>query len=249
MRELRWSMRLVEQSWVISLATLAACGASCSENARNGRTASPLRGEAEAPGITAAEASAASRVEIPAGGNGGALQDRGTDEVRGLERARREDAAGAQGGESPSAAAPTDVGPSADPPLRDAGSAVVLTAVVVPVTPDGALGIAARWVNGSDRVIFLRGCATADGWYLQDGEWREHGAFGTCMVETNAVAVAPGATHVDLAGAGPPPNRGSNVWRLVARYGTGCRNGEILAASECSELHDIVSVNQVRWTP
>jgi hypothetical protein len=132
----------------------------------------------------------------------------------------------------------------------DGGGGVVLTAIVVPVTPDGALGIAAEWSNGTDQSIFLAGCSTVDGWYLQGGEWQKYGAFASCVAEGNAVEVRAGETYVDRTGAAPPPaHRGSNVWRLVGKYGVDCRSGAPLGASECSELHELTSVNQVPWAP
>lgn len=225
----------------IVVLALGSCGTMCSENAR--RTASaPAEGEdtavttetpslGRAGGATAEDVSPRSQGDAPGTPAGGGAGDR---EVSGA-------------GAGPGVAAGGEGAVAS--PARDSGAAgVVLRAVVVPVTPDGTLGIAAEWVNATDQVIFLRGCGTADGWFLSsDGQWREHGAFALCAVETQAVEVAPGETYVDIAGAAVPPNRGTNVWRLAARYGTGCRSGELLAASECREFHEVVSVNQVRW--
>lgn len=224
----------------ISLLLLATASTRCSENARTGRSASPPPSAADAFEVAPEEATPDGVGEAPMGGAGGAPAEPTAEGVAsGGAIALAETAApnfgGAAGG-----------GADAAESLARTGE-VVLTAVVVPVTPDGTRGIAAEWTNGTDHAIFLRGCATADGWYLQGQEWREHGPFAVCTTETPAVEVGPGETYLDLAGAAPPPNRGSNVWRLVARYGTGCRSGELFGASECREVHELTSVNQLRW--
>lgn len=224
----------------VSLLLLATASTRCSENARTGPSASPPPSAADAFDVAAEEATPNGVGEATTGGAGGAPAEQGAEGV-------------ATGGAIPltETAAPdfggtAEGGADAAEPLAQGGE-VVLTAVIVPVTPDGTRGIAAEWTNGTDQVIFLRGCATADGWYLQGREWREHGPFAVCTAETPAVEVGPGETYLDLVGAAPPPNRGSNVWRLVARYGTGCRSGELFGASECREVHELTSVNQLRW--
>jgi hypothetical protein len=90
----------------------------------------------------------------------------------------------------------------------------------------------------------LRGCATADGWYREGGDWKEYGAFAVCVMEGPAVEVAPGATYNDPA-AGVPPARGDNVWRLIGPYGTGCTSEVKFSEANCAELHEATSVNEV----
>lgn len=224
-------------SCAVLLLALTGSGTSCSESARSAGTAPRAVEESAAPvmGTPSAIDTAGSSSAGGATGSEASAEGRAA-----IADAGAPDAVATAGDSSPaSAGAPK-------PPARDGAGGVVLTAVVVSVR-DGVRAIAAQWLNGTDRVIFLRGCGTADGWYLSDGEWREHGQFALCAAETKTIEVSPGETYVDLVGAAAPPQRGSNVWRLVARYGTGCRSGELFAASECREIHELVSVNQLRW--
>ncbi len=124
-----------------------------------------------------------------------------------------------------------------DEPLEQK-QAVVLTAVVSP-----GEGIAAEWTNGTDEPIFLRGCVTADGWYLENGEWIAYGPFAQCAVETEVVQVAPGETYLDTALT--PPERGENVWRLEGTYGVECTSGQILSQAECTQVFKLFSDNEV----
>jgi hypothetical protein len=208
---------------------------SCSEHTRAGRNGSPSTREAggassaravsagSGPGVTvgAGGVSEESRLEVPLG--------------RGDERA-------SAGGDLASR--------QADAGAVDGGRAVVLRAVVMSVARNGAPGIAAEWVNHTEEAIFLQGCSTVEAWFMKDGQWERHGAFALCAAETPAVEVGPGETYVDVSGAAAsPPNRGSNVWRLVGRYGVGCRRGALLGASQCREIREATSVNQVAWAP
>ena len=71
---------------------------------------------------------------------------------------------------------------------------VVLTAVIGTLS-DGTEAIIGEWSNGTDETIFLRGCDTTDGEYLdENGAWQLYGAFAQCAVETEAVEIAPGET-------------------------------------------------------
>jgi hypothetical protein len=118
------------------------------------------------------------------------------------------------------------------------------------MSPNRAPGIAAEWANHTDEAIFLQGCSTVEGWFLTDARWERYGAFAVCAAETPAVEVAPGQTYVDVTGAAAsPPHRGTNVWRLVGKYGVGCRRGALLGASQCRELRELTSVNQIAWAP
>jgi hypothetical protein len=208
---------------------------SCSENTRSGRTPGPALGgnQQSAPSDDSAlnAAGEAGAGALVAGNVGGA----------GL--------GGSRGSVAGTVEPPAADGGGAASPRTDAGSVVVLTALVLGAARGGAPGIAGQWSNGTDQSIFLTGCATVSGWYLQaDGQWQEYGAFSSCTAETNAVEVGPGETYVDRVGAAPPPtNRGTNVWRLVGKYGVGCRQGQRLGASGCSELHELTSVNQLSW--
>jgi hypothetical protein len=122
----------------------------------------------------------------------------------------------------------------------DDGNGVMLTAVYLP-----ASGVVrAKWYNGTDATIFLRGCSTTDGWYREGDEWKEYGAFAACATEGPEVQVAAGATYDDLAG-GVPPARGDNVWRLVGPYGTGCTPGVKFSEANCAALLEATSVNEI----
>jgi hypothetical protein len=214
---------------------VAVAGMSCSENTRSGRTPVPALGGSQQSATS----------------DGSALNTAGETGAATLVAGN---VAGAGHGGSPGSVAGTFEPPAAGSggaplPQGDAGSGVVLTAIVLQAARSGAPGIAAEWSNGTDQSIFLTGCSTVNGWYLQaDGQWQEYGAFSSCTAETNAVEVGPGKTYVDRVGAAPPPaNRGTNVWRLVGKYGVGCRQGQRLGASGCSELHELTSVNQLSW--
>ena len=120
------------------------------------------------------------------------------------------------------------------------GDGVTLTVIYT----QGAGVMTAQWYNGTGSTIFLRGCATADGWYREGAEWKEYGALATCTTPLPARELAPGASYRDPA-AGFPPNRGDNVWRLVGPYGSDCTSGVILEDADCAELHEATSVNEV----
>lgn len=212
--------------------------AGCSESTRAGRNAAPiLQGDA---GATTSAAGSREAGGAPAlAGSGGAAQMAADEE-------RPEGVNVASGADTTSPA--DNAGAAAI--ARDAGGKVVLTAVVMTVRPNGTLGIAAEWANGTGEPIFLRGCSSVEGWYLQGGEWIRYGAFAQCAAETKAVEVGPGETYVDVTGAvASPPNRGTNVWRLVGKYGVGCRREQLFSASECRETHEVTSVNHIAWTP
>jgi len=117
---------------------------------------------------------------------------------------------------------------------------VLLTAVLL--EPSGFVN--AEWHNGTGTKIFLRGCATSDGWYREAGQWKKYGVFAACTVEGLAVEVAPGATYVDVVG-GVPPSRGDDVWRLQGPYGIGCTSGVKFSEANCAELHEAISSNEV----
>lgn len=116
---------------------------------------------------------------------------------------------------------------------------VVLRAIVGEGGSDDSSSIIAEWTNGTDDPVFLRGCTTVDGEYLDSGAWINHGAFAQCAVETMAIEVAPGATYLDPAL--PLPDRGDTVWRLIGSYGIGCSPGELLSEAGCAQLLKLTS--------
>jgi hypothetical protein len=134
---------------------------------------------------------------------------------------------------------PGDAGASGSGGSGD-GNGVMLTAVYLP----GSGVVRAKWHNGTDATIFLRGCATTDGWYREGDEWKKYGAFAVCANEGLEVEVAAGATYEDPAG-GVPPARGDNVWRLVGPYGTGCTPGVKFSEANCGTLFEATSVNEI----
>lgn len=107
--------------------------------------------------------------------------------------------------------------------------------------------IMAQWDNGTDQTIYLRGCSTTDGLYLEDGTWQRYGAFVQCTVEGPAVELAPGERYQDVVGASAPPERGDGVWRLQGPYGIGCNSGQELSLAGCTEVIDLESENEVSW--
>jgi hypothetical protein len=162
----------------------------------------------------------------------------GTAEPNGMAGAS-EPVAGGSAGSSPRAGAGGTAGSvGTGEGGQQSGDGVVLTAVL------DAGQIFAEWHNGSESPIFLRGCATADGWYREADEWIEHGAFALCAVEGPVVEVAAGATHRDPLG-GTPPDRGDNVWRLVGPYGSDCTAGARFSAADCAAVHEAISANVV----
>lgn len=217
---------------------LFACllGMSCSEHTRAGRNG--LAGMPAAEERSPAPAvSGTGSADVTAGGSGGGSKESRVELPVGRGEVRAGGGATSKQGDAGSAGA-------------DGGRAVVLTAVVMSVSRNGALGIAAEWANHTDEAIFLQGCSTVEGWFLQDGQWVRHGAFALCAAETPAVEVGPGETYVDVSGAAAtPPERGTNVWRLVGKYGVGCRRGALLGASQCAEIREVTSVNQIAWAP
>lgn len=214
---------------------------SCSEHRRAGRNGSlGMVGEGGASSGTAAPSGAR---PTPVMGDGSGVV---SEESRVELPLGRAEVAAAAGGDT--AARHGDAGAAAS--SIDGGRAVVLTAVVMSASAKGALGIAAEWANHTDETIFLQGCSTVEAWFLKDGIWERYGAFALCAAETQAVEVSPGETYVDVSGAAAtPPNRGTNVWRLVGKYGVGCQRGALLAASQCREIRELTSVNQIAWAP
>jgi hypothetical protein len=148
-----------------------------------------------------------------------------------------------------SAGSPTDAGEQA---VSDGGRDVTtrgvqLRAVLAEVSEGGMMGIAAEWSNGTDQPIFLQGCSTTSGWYLEDGEWQEYGGFILCFAEGPMVVVSPGEIYVDFAGV-PPSDRGTDIWRLQGPYGVGCMPAEgLFSESECAAVTEITSVNEVSF--
>jgi hypothetical protein len=202
----------------------------------------------EGRGESAATLSGARSVAGAAGSFGGASEESRVELPVGREQAQA--AGGATAGDgTPGDGTPGDSSDAGAGGV-DGGRGVVLTAVVMSVSRNGALGIAAEWANQTDEAIFLQGCSTVEGWFLQDGQWVRHGAFAVCAAETPAVEVGPGETYVDVSGAAAsPPERGTNLWRLVGKYGVGCRRGALLGASQCREIRELTSVNQIAWAP
>lgn len=133
----------------------------------------------------------------------------------------------------------TDAGVDMNP-----SSGVQLRAVMTEVS-DGTVGIAAEWINGTDDPIYLQGCSTTSGWYLDGGDWIEHGGFVLCFQEGPMVVVGPGETYVDQAGV-PPSDRGTNIWRLQGPYGVGCVPAEgLFSETRCESVTELVSENEV----
>jgi hypothetical protein len=57
------------------------------------------------------------------------------------------------------------------------------------------------------------------------------------------VEIAPGESRrFDL---GLPPERGSNVWRVMGPYGVGCTPGEKLSEADCREVFETTSTNRL----
>jgi hypothetical protein len=220
----------------VQLLAYAVGAMSCTEHTRAGRNGSPsMRGEGGASSATAVPSGA--RAGVMAGSAGGAPEESRLD----LQIGRGDVGAVASGDPATR---------QADAGAVDGGRAVVLTAVVMSAARNGAFGIAAEWVNHTEEAIFLQGCSTVEGWFLKDGQWERYGAFALCAAETQAVEVSPGQTYVDVSGAAAsPPNRGANVWRLVGKYGVGCRRGALLGASQCREIREATSVNHIAWAP
>ena len=157
------------------------------------------------------------------------------------------DSAGTGGsGASAGAGSPGGMGGSgASAGTAGAGGAAGVEGVLLTAVLQEASGfVSAEWHNGTSAKIFLRGCATADGWYREGGEWKKYGVFAACTVEGLAVEVAPGATYRDAVG-GVPPSRGDNVWRLQGPYGIGCTSGVKFSEANCAELHEAISSNEV----
>jgi len=149
-------------------------------------------------------------------------------------------------GASAGAGSPGGMGGSSESAgTAGAGGAVGVEGVLLTaVLQEGSGFVNAEWHNGTGTKIFLRGCATADGWYREAGQWNKYGVFAACTVEGLAVEVAPGATYVDVVG-GVPPSRGDNVWRLQGPYGIGCTSGVKFSEANCAELHEAISSNEV----
>jgi|SRR5690606_7919286 len=122
---------------------------------------------------------------------------------------------------------------------------VVLTSLLTEEA--GERAIMAQWENGTEHVIYLRGCSTTDGLYWDGSSFQRYGAFVQCATEGPAVAIAPGERYSDLVGAAAPPERGDGTWRLVGPYGIGCDSSELLLSAGCSEVVEIESDNDVSW--
>jgi len=170
------------------------------------------------------------------GGMGGSGASAGAGSPGGMGGSGASAGAGSPGGMGGSGASAGTAG---------AGGAAGVEGVLLTAVLQEASGfVSAEWHNGTSAKIFLRGCATADGWYREGGEWKKYGVFAACTVEGLAVEVAPGATYRDAVG-GVPPSRGDNVWRLQGPYGIGCTSGVKFSEANCAELHEAISSNEV----
>jgi hypothetical protein len=114
----------------------------------------------------------------------------------------------------------------------------------VAMGPSGKAEIVGRWCNGTSQSIFLSGCTTVQGEYLEPGGvWQNHGGFMQCTWEGYARELEPGQSLLD---GGTPPNRGTGVWRLVGSYGVGCTSGQPLSQANCAQSFNATS-NQVTF--
>jgi hypothetical protein len=201
----------------------------CSDDANLGKSpGGSSEAGSQAGGVVATAGNGgAPAASVPSGGAAGTFSQAGSGEVV--------DTAGT-GGTGASAGGAGAAGSGG----ADDGNGVTLTAVYLP----GSGVVRARWHNGTDATIFLRGCSTTDAWYREGGDWKKYGAFAVCVVEGPEVEVAAGATYEDPAG-GVPPARGDNVWRLVGPYGTGCTTGVKFSEANCSALHEATSANEI----
>jgi hypothetical protein len=208
------------------------CGVmACSEDANLGKSPIVVSESGSHAGGDVASAGSAGTTPAPSGGAAGTSSQAGSG---GTLTTAAGTASGGTGELTGEAGATAGSGGSND------GNGVMLTAVYLP-----ASGVVrARWYNGTDSTIFLRGCSTTDGWYREGDEWKKYGAFAVCAVEGPEVQVAAGATYEDLAG-GVPPARGDNVWRLVGPYGTGCTAGVKFSEANCAVVLEATSANEI----
>lgn len=116
---------------------------------------------------------------------------------------------------------------------------VVLTIVV------STLGTFAYWYNGTEDVVYLRGCSTVDAWYRDGDDWVEYGPLASCTAETEVVELNPNGLHAETLPEAPA--RGDDVWRLTGPYGVGCTPGALFSEAGCDEVVEVTSFNETDW--
>ncbi len=108
--------------------------------------------------------------------------------------------------------------------------------VVLTASYDGQ--VRASWYNGTDRSVFLPGCATVELWQLQASGWVNLGPGVACTWEGVAVEVPAGQTHLDPYGGAP---RDAGTYRLGGKYGVGCTPGVALSQAGCVAMLEATS--------